>query len=258
MWCSTCQQDVPAQPSPKTGALGCPRCSTELRRAAGVGPGKPNTPTEAAAPDLAAARFDSWEFDEQLRHLGRKLRGGSDGGGQVKDQLQREIVRLDPPHLAAPSWHGPKAATRARRGTNRQRTASSRRGGSLAWTALATGTMVLVCGAMLLVWAVVADRGELWAIGLPAAIVGQVVLLIGLVLQLDRLWRDSRSAAAKLEHVDVELHALRTTTTLMGTSGASPGSAFYAHLAAGANTHLLLNDLKGQLDLLAMKLSREP
>jgi hypothetical protein len=127
----------------------------------------------------------------------------------------------------------------------------------LAWSALSVGTMVLVCGAILLVWAVASDRGELWAVGLPAAVIGQVLLLVGLVLQLDRLWRDSRAAAAKLSKVDVQLHELRATTTLMGAGGASPGSAFYSHLAGGAGPHLLLNDLKGQLDLLAMKISQE-
>ncbi len=118
--------------------------------------------------------------------------------------------------------------------------------------------MATICGAILLIWAIVSDRGELWAIGLPAAIVGQVALLIGLVLQLDRLWRDNRSAVAQLKRVDVQLNELRTTTTLISSGGASPGSAFYSHLAGGAGPHLLLNDLKGQLDLLAWKLSREP
>jgi len=250
MWCSTCQQDVPAQPSPKTGELRCPRCSVDLRQ-------------ESAGPDTkdsdraATVRFDPWEFDEQLRHIGRKLRHGSDGNAWSETQLKREVARLDPPHLDLPSWHVPKPEPNVRRRRQRRRTARAKPSGSLAWTALSVGTMVLVCGAILLVWAVVSGRGELWAIGLPAAIVGQVVLLVGLVLQLDRLWRDSRTAAAKLDHVDVQLHELQTTTTLMGTAGASPGSAFYSHLAGGASPHLLLNDLKGQLDLLAMKLSRE-
>lgn len=214
-------------------------------------------PAKEDTRERAGTRFDPWEFDEQLRHLGRRLRLDGTGSGPVKDEMRHQIARLDPPHLAAPQWHAPETQTKARRRRKRQRPAGRRSGGSLAWTALALGTMVLVCGAMLLVWAVVADRGELWAIGLPAAFIGQVVLLVGLVLQFDRLWRDNRSAAARLKHVDVQLHELRTTTTLMGTSGASPGSAFYSHLAGGANPHLLLNDLKGQLDLLAMKLSRE-
>ncbi len=258
MWCSTCQQDVPAQRSPTTGELSCPRCAAALLRAGKADPTTAEaSPGEGEAPEAAPPRFDPWEFDEQLRHVGRRLRLDGEGSGPVNDAVQREIVRLDPPHLAAPQWHVPEAQTKARRRRKRQRPAGRRSSGALAWTALAMGTMVLVCGAMLLVWAVVADRGELWAIGLPAAFVGQVVLLVGLVLQLDRLWRDNRSAAARLKHVDVQLHELRTTTTLMGTSGASPGGAFYSHLAGGAGPHLLLNDLKGQLDLLAVKLSRE-
>ncbi|MFW5692765.1 MAG: hypothetical protein ACOCWL_00980 [Thermoguttaceae bacterium] len=250
---------MPAQRSPETGELSCPRCTAALLRA-----GRADSTMAAAlagegeAPEAAPPRFDPWEFDEQLRHVGRRLRLDGEGSGPVKDEVQREFARLDPPHGAAPAWHVPKTQTKSHRRKKRQRTAGRRSGGVLAWTALAMGTMVLVCGAMLLVWAVVADRGELWAIGLPAAFVGQVVLLVGLVLQLDRLWRDNRSAAARLKHVDVQLHELRATTTLMGTSGASPGSAFYSHLAGGASPHLLLNDLKGQLDLLAMKLSREP
>lgn len=152
----------------------------------------------------------------------------------------------------------PKPSSKPHRRRQQRRTSRRKTAGSLAWAALSLGTMVLVCGAILLLWAVLSDRGELWAIGLPAAIVGQVVLLVGLVLQTDRLWCDNRTAAAKLDRVDVQLHELRATTTLMGTGGASPGSAFYSHLAGGASPHLLLNDLKGQLDLLAMRLSQEP
>ncbi len=259
MWCTRCQQDVPAQPSPKSGELCCPRCLTEFQREPpGVRPAEEPTPVEASPPESPGKAFDSWEFDEQLRQIGRRLGGSRADGGQVKDHLKREILRLDPPHLTTPSWHVPdRPATKPPRRKPGRRLARKTTGGSLAWSALSVGTMVLVCGAILLVWAVASDRGELWAVGLPAAVIGQVLLLVGLVLQLDRLWRDSRAAAAKLSKVDVQLHELRATTTLMGTGGASPGSAFYSHLAGGAGPHLLLNDLKGQLDLLAMKISQE-
>ena len=216
-------------------------------------------PEKCESAESSGITFDSWEFDEQLRHIGRRLRSGHENGGKVEAQVRREITRLDPPHLNAPSWHVPeKASPKPLHRKPRRRAQTAKSSGSLAWSALSVGTMVLVCGAILLVWAVASDRGELWAVGLPAAVIGQVVLLIGLVLQLDRLWRDSRAAAARLSKVDVQLHELRTTTTLMGTSGASPGSAFYSHLAGGASPHLLLNDLKGQLDLLAMKISENP
>ena len=33
-------------------------------------------------------------------------------------------------------------------------------------------------------------RQDLWAIGTPIILAGQIVLVLGLVLQLDRIWRD--------------------------------------------------------------------
>jgi len=117
--------------------------------------------------------------------------------------------------------------------------------------------MTLVCGGILLGWSLATDRSELWTTGLPVAIGGQIALLVGLLLQLERLWHDSRRAADRLEAVDQQLHDLKTTTTLLGTSHASPGGAFYAHLADGAGSQLLLSDLKGQLDLLALKISSD-
>jgi hypothetical protein len=89
---------------------------------------------------------------------------------------------------------------------------------------------------------------------LPVALGGQIALLIGLLVKLDRLWHDNRRAAAKLDVVDEQLHELKTTTALLGTGQGSP-TAFYSHLAGGANPQLLLTDLKSQLDLLAMKIS---
>lgn len=124
----------------------------------------------------------------------------------------------------------------------------------LTWGALSLGTMAFVCGGILLGWSLSSGRQELWTIGLPIALGGQIALLVGLVLQLDRLWHNSRHAAAKLQHVDEQLHDLKAATTLLGTN-ASPGGAFYVHLANGAGPELLLSDLKAQLDLLALKMS---
>jgi len=126
----------------------------------------------------------------------------------------------------------------------------------LTWIALALGMTAFACGGMLLGWSLVAGRDELWTLGLPIALGGQIGLLVGLVLQLDRLWHDSRHAAAKLDDVDQQLHELRTATTLLGTSHTSPASAFYSHLSYGASPQLLLSDLKSQLDLLALRIAQ--
>ena len=102
-----------------------------------------------------------------------------------------------------------------------------------------------------------AGRQELWNIGLPVALVGQIALLVGLVLQLDRLWRDSREAAAKLDNVDEQLHDLKAATTLLGTAQGPAATTFYSHFAGGASPQLLLTDLKSQIDLLAMRIAQD-
>lgn len=116
--------------------------------------------------------------------------------------------------------------------------------------------MSFVCGGVLVGWSVVAGRPDLWNFGLPTALLGQIALLAGLVLQLERIWSDYRETASKLERVDDQLHELKTTTTMLGTNQSSPGTSFYAHMAGGAGPQVLLADLKSQLDLLAVKISQ--
>jgi hypothetical protein len=80
---------------------------------------------------------------------------------------------------------------------------------------------------------------------------------MGLVLQIDRLWSDNRAAVDKLHDVDDQIGDLKMTTTLLGTSQGPTGGVFYSHFAGGASPQLLLADLKGQLDLLAVKLAQD-
>ena len=76
--------------------------------------------------------------------------------------------------------------------------------GLLIWTALTLGVTAFVGGGALLGWATVVGRRDLWFIGGPAALGGQMAMLLGLVLQLHRLARDSRRAAGKLDKLDGE------------------------------------------------------
>ena len=165
------------------------------------------------------------------------------------------MVRTDAPHAGPPAWHIQPAQEPA---TRPVRVKPARRGwlsGLVIWTAVTLGSTAFVCGGALLVWSYVTGRQELWTLGMPIALGGQIVVLAGLILQLDRLWHDSRRAAGKLDQVDLQLRELKTTTTLLGTTYGPSSAAFYAHLAEGASPQILLRDLKGQLDLLAMKLN---
>ena len=150
-------------------------------------------------------------------------------------------------------------STRRRDAARSERRPADRRAfsGAFTWFAVALGTTSFACGGVLLIWSLATGRHELWNVGLPVAVVGQIALLVGLVLQIDRLWYDNRQAAAKLDDVDEQLHDLKTTTTLLSTSQGPASATFYSHLAGGAGPQLLLTDLKSQLDLLAMKIAQE-
>ena len=47
------------------------------------------------------------------------------------------------------------------------------------------GTTAGACGAVLLLWSTIRLRPELWQLGLPIAMIGAGLLLIGVFLQLD-------------------------------------------------------------------------
>ena len=122
---------------------------------------------------------------------------------------------------------------------------------------MSLGLMSFVCGGVLLAWSFIGHRNDLWGLGMPITLVGQFGLLLGLVLQLDHLWQASRHTADTLNAVDDRLSEINHATTLLRTTHSSHAQSFYAHYAEGAHPHLLLADLKGQLDLLSAKMSQQ-
>jgi hypothetical protein len=203
----------------------------------------------AAEPPLG---YDGWELDRQLDDIGRALRIAQGAEAQAEPLYSQCSARIDQPHAALPALH-----IRPIEKPAAQPAARSTKLGAFGWMSLAVGTIGFICGGVLLGWSLATGRAELWSIGLPVALAGQIALLVGLALQLDRMWRDSRRSADKLDKVEEQLHDLQTATTLLGTSHGPASSAFYAHFAGGANPQLLLADLKGQLDLLAVKLAKQ-
>jgi len=234
MWCKQCRQDVPALPSADKQNYCCPRCGETI---------------------CVESSYDGWEMDEQLRHAERVLQINKVRGREAESIYRREASRFDLPHAGPAAWHVPAASPPKERTT-----CAADRGsvlGAFTWLALSLGTASFVCGGILLGWSLATGRQELWTVGLPVALAGQVALLVGLVLQLDRLWHDNRAAAAKLDNVDQQLHELKTATTLLSTSQGPAASVFYSHFAGGAGPQLLLTDLKSQIDLLAMKIAQQ-
>ncbi|MEX0978130.1 MAG: hypothetical protein WDZ48_04730, partial [Pirellulales bacterium] len=151
--------------------------------------------------------------------------------------------RLDAAHASVPRAHKPKRRTSA--------DGPAGRTPSFTNSALLLGLTATVGGLAVLGWSVIESRGDLWNIGLSSTVAGGVVFLLGLVLQLERIWHNSRLAVHKLRQIDAHLQDLERTTASLGVTHGSASQTFYSHMAEQAHPHLMLADLKGQIDLLA-------
>lgn len=256
MWCKDCRQDVPGISLAASGGLSCARCGAILAHGDEAGHVLGVADTAAHGVDLTTsqpligrhASFEEWQFDQNYRELQARVGNWH--------RLDRPVPR---PRDDAPQNHTQWHVHGAHAGPPEPHRARSRRAGrwsSAAWVALSLGLMAVLWGGGLLAWSSFAHRPELWTLGMPLALAGQVGLLLGLVLQLDRLWHSSREAVRKLEDVDVQLHQLERTTTMLSVTHSSAAQAFYAHMTEQANPEILLADLKGQVDLLARSIAR--
>ncbi len=267
MWCRSCQQDVPAVASTDDAVVRCARCHSDLSV----------MPTDTTADALQAETgqsadhrhvlesevqyrsldppprsWESWELAEDLREADRLVHSLG---------IRRVDAAHEIPLNSAALENDPRAQSTARRRDHAAGATKSerkpRRSSLLTWSILSLGLMTFAFGAMLLGWSFWMGRADLWRLGMPFTLAGQAALVIGLVLQLDGLWRSNQAAAESLDELDVQLDELRRATTLLSTSHSSPSQSFYAHMASGAGPRLLLADLKSQLDLLAIKLGEE-
>jgi hypothetical protein len=193
---------------------------------------------------------DQWELDAELRSVQRLVE-------RLRVEPQPSGGRLDMRAEGASSPHWP-AAVSTKGAESRPSGAaaeSTPRSSLAAWMLLSLGLATFACGAVLLGWSFIADRDDLWPIGLPLALAGQAGLIVGLVLQLEGLWSTSRRTEKTLTALDDELGRVRTATTLLSSAKSTSAQSFYLHLAEGAQPQLLLADLKGQLDLLAQQMA---
>lgn len=239
MWCSNCQQDVPGLGSTSPG---CPRC--------GKYSADPLTATPIAATRVKRAfhipslNNDDWALEAELRGVQRLVKSL-----KARDD-HRPIAPVAPQQFSSVPQDSRSSAVPST-------TPQPPRNHTAAWLILSLGLAIFACGAVLLAWSLVAQRPDLWPVGMPLTLIGQAGLILGLVLQLDGLWTTSRSTAAALSELDGELKNVRQATSLLSTSHSSGAQSFYLHLAEGASPQLLLADLKGQMDLLAQQMARK-
>lgn len=277
MWCKSCRQDVPGLASGDSTLLCCARCGERLGKQSAAKTAAENAATLKQAADhgldlapqtaspaanaASSAEFDDWALDFELQRM-RRLLQAANGAANPPDPMTAATAEFSAALRTTnigpfPPATMPASYRRADSGPASPGLAIKRRKRPLllAWALLSLGLMAFMCGAVLLGWSWWTDRSDLWTLGMPIALGGQLGLLLGLLLQLDRLGDDSRRTSDQLEAVDQRLDDLKHRAALLSATQSAPSQAFYQHLAGAANPQLLLADLKGQVDLLAMQVA---
>ncbi len=258
MWCKNCRQDTPGIRSDDKPGIRCGRCGGSQGQAPSSRPaGDARHPAEIGL-DLggsgsATMSYEDWELDQNVRSLEARLGAHRrrDSGPHFTPPASREpIYRFDAVHSRVPQPMGLGYQRRMR--VDRP----ARRSSLIAQFAIWLGLITLTTGGGLYGWSVIAEDAAFARVGIPVAAAGVAVFLVGLVLLIERIWRNSRFAVQKLRQLDGQIRQLEQTTTMLGVAHGSPSQAFYSHLADGANPQMLLADLKGQIDMLAMNFAR--
>ena len=182
MWCGNCQQDVPAVASgAEAASICCARCGDPFPR-----PPARDTASEAGPlsmvdfpqlePPPATRSLLDWKLEDELREAERLVQLVRSQSGETAKTCEASA----PPASSAAQ---PSRNTRA---------------GLLTWLLSGLGLAGLVCGCSLLIWSLISGREELWAWGLPTALVSQVVLFCATLLRRDGKPAETTAAATTL------------------------------------------------------------
>lgn len=264
MWCSNCHQETPGVAHATSGRIVCSRCQRPEKRKAphatricddGLALDEP-TPARANA-SSAPFRADDWAARQRVRTVARELRRPNPAAIHATNRVAADRMRLDPPHdlfiqleqATAPGL----APTSLPSVTAIQQKHSDHTSQLIAWLIVVTGALVLSCGVGLIAWSLSNREMQYWNLALGLAIGGQGALVLGLVMLIARLWRSSRYAAAKLQDVHARLGQVQQAAEGWNANRASSAPAFYADLVRGASPHIMLANIKGQVDQLATR-----
>jgi hypothetical protein len=152
-------------------------------------------------------------------------------------------------------FHAPHPRLQGHHLSLRNRTSMPHRASRItiaSWCALAVALTGFVCGGILLAWSLLSNRPELWNVGETVTLASQVGLLVGLILQLERLGHDRHQTVNRLTILDERVESLRNSTALWSTN-----RNLRADGPNRAPTDSLLADLKSQIDQLANQLGEK-
>lgn len=268
MWCTHCQQDVPARAPSVSEPVECSQCKRPVQQHAKA----------PIADDSTAARLtclngedadvsDEWQSQQRMRTIGRSLRRPITVARQSSEEGDLALFWREPAHatkLSMPEQQSKAAAMGGKQPTpepssralSRQRVEQKRdrRAQSIAWFATVFGLGLALGGAGLMGMGMFGEYPIFWQWGVGVTLCGQAILIAGLVRVLLSLWNNSRNATQRLAGLQAELAEVQRTTEAMLAQRSGGASSFYGELARGASPALLMSNLKGQIDHLAARL----
>ena len=188
MWCQNCGQDVPAVYSADLSAYCCGRCMRMLPNMATSPPQEGVSSVDSSRPasvDSSAQgrTYDEWSVEQDLWHLNREL----------KTWPSRLPTKEHSSKRTDPLEDSRKAGGDVSSSSVQQESAPSA-GQSLEWNwgILAFGMMASLCGSTLSGWAMFSHEADLWNVGFPILAGGASSVLVGVLLQLERVGHQPR------------------------------------------------------------------
>ncbi len=240
MWCLHCQQDLPAVGVATSGVLRCSRC---LREA--LPPVDALSTAPAARPPVdALAELLEGPGGARLRELGRRL--SAQPIAISHDAFAK--FRHDPPHItsAIPLDTEAPATEPIRQPSSWTQL--------VAWSASFVGGGLLLAGGCIIAQSLVTSHVNWWSWGLGCVLVGQSLLVVGLLRVLVSLWLATRDSQQRLNLAHQQLIELRRSTDALVGERHPTAASFFANLSREANPHMLLASLRGQLDELVSRM----
>jgi hypothetical protein len=253
MWCSYCHQDVPAVASEGRGSRTCAKCSRELKFTAQTTLVDTGIALETFdAPVAAVETIDPLvhlESRENLRRLGRQLRA----------PYQQRVALDTPPFWERLTKDAPESSAQLRaiaRQVEREAEELPYQQKSLPLSFLLSGgILAFVCGSLALLWAAAFNQAYIWQWGLTTTLAAEGILIVGLVWMAGRLWHNSRHLNHQLRGVDEQLDEIHELAGSISAQQLSASQNYYHHFSQVANPHMLVANLRGQIDQLAERIA---
>lgn len=252
MWCSHCHQEVPGVPSKERSTVACARCQRDLKFTSASRLCDSGISLDAAAPQASVSidRFATEESNQKLRRLGQQLRPVYQQHATLERPLFWERLSADSPEISpqlrsvahqdaiSDSHRVPRANTPLFLGV-----------------LLGSGFLGLMTGVAALVWSAAFSQAIVWKWGLTTTVAGEGLLILGLTWMAARLWQKGRQLDQNLHEVDSQLTEMSELAGSLTASQLSSSQHYYQHFSQSANPHLLVANLRGQIDQLAERLA---